>query len=111
MCIRDRLYDIYASKDRLSREYLEQLGMASDKVAAIKNGEAFDTLVSFTDKPAQVMTDTLYQANNIGMAWYIIATVGAVSGVGIYLYAKWVYRLQKQISQAESTTATATSQS
>ncbi|QBG34836.1 MFS transporter [Litorilituus sediminis] len=96
------LYDVYASKDLLARDYLQQLGMAADKVAAIKNGEAFDTLVAFTGKPAQVMTDTLYQANNIGMAWYIIATVGAISGVGIFLYAKWVYRLQKNISANEA---------
>jgi len=72
--------------------------MLAEKVSAIKNGEAFDVLVSYTGKSAQTMTDVLYQANNIGMAWYIIATVGAISGVGIFLYAKWVYRLQKHIS-------------
>jgi len=92
------LYDVYASKDLLSREYLIDLGMLVEKVSAIKNGEAFDVLVSYTGKSAQTMTDVLYQANNIGMAWYIIATVGAISGVGIFLYAKWVYRLQKHIS-------------
>jgi POT family proton-dependent oligopeptide transporter len=43
------------------------------------------------------MFDVLYQANDIAMAWYIIATVGAVSFVGILLYAKWVYRLQNQM--------------
>jgi len=105
------LYDIYASKDRLSKEYLEQLGMATDKIAAIKNGEGFDTLVAFTGKPAQVLTDTLYQANNIGMAWYIIATVGAASGVGIYLYAKWVYRLQKEVTASQENAQETTIQS
>ena len=65
---------------------------------AIKNGEAFDTLVSFTGQSPQAVTDILYQANNVGMAWYIIATVGAISGVGIYLYAKWVYRLQRNMA-------------
>ncbi len=91
------LYDQYASKDLLARDYLQQLGMVKEQVLAIKNGEAFDTLVAHTGQSAQAMTDVLYQANDIGMAWYIIATVGAVSGVGIFLYAKWVYRLQNQI--------------
>ncbi len=91
------LYDVYASKDLLAKEYLQQLGMAADKVSKIKNGEAFDILVDFTGQSAQTMTDTLYQANNIAMTWYIIATVGAISGVGIYLYGKWVYRLQAQV--------------
>ena len=92
------LYDVYASKDNLAREYLHQLGMQSEKIAQIENGEAFDQLVSFAGSNHQAMTDILFQANNIGMAWYIIATVGAISGVGIYLYAKWVYQLQKKLS-------------
>ncbi len=96
------LYDLYASKDLLSRDYLLQLGMAPEKVSHIKNGEAFDALVAHSGNSAQAMTDVLYQANNIGMAWYIIATVGAISGVGIYLYAKWVYRLQKSISSTDA---------
>ncbi|MFT4926934.1 MAG: POT family proton-dependent oligopeptide transporter [Phenylobacterium sp.] len=105
------LYDIYASKDRLSKVYLEQLGMPQEQVLAIKNGEGFDTLVRFTGQSPQAMTDVLYQANNVGMAWYVIATVGAISGVGIYLYAKWVYRLQRSVaghatSGTDSQTAT-----
>lgn len=95
------LYDLYASKDLLAKQHLLDLGMSSELVSQIKNGEAFDVLIKYTGKSSQVMTDTLYQANNIGMAWYIIATVGAISGVGIYLYAKWVYRLQKSINGQE----------
>lgn len=99
------LYDKYASKDLLSRDYLTQLGMNPQDVADIKNGEAFDTLVAHTGQSAQAITDMLYQANNIGMAWYIITTVGAISGVGIYLYAKWVYRLQNQLSSTDNKTS------
>lgn len=91
------LYEIYASKDQLSRVYLSDQGMSQSMVDAIKNGEAFDVLVKYTGKSAQQMTDILYQTNNIGMAWYIIATVGAVSAVGIVMYAKWVFRLQRHI--------------
>lgn len=90
------LYDIYASKERLSLEYLHTLGMKLTDIEVIKQGEAFDRLVEFSGKPAQEITDILYQANNIGMAWYIIATVGAISAVGIYIYTKWLYRLQAQ---------------
>ena len=89
------LYDIYASKDNLAHEYLLEQGMAASKVAEMKNGEAFETLVRFTDQFEQVISQILYQINNIGMAWYIIATVGAISGVGIFIYAKWVFRMQK----------------
>lgn len=96
------LYDQYASKDLLAREYLAELGMSRTIIDNIKNGEAFDTLVSYTGKSAEAMTTTLYQANDIGMAWYIIATVGAISGVGIYLYAKWLYRLQSQIKVSDT---------
>ena len=99
------LYDIYASKDNLAREYLLEQGMAASKVAEIKNGEAFDTLVSFTGKSEQVMTQVLYQVNNIGMAWYIIATVGAISGVGIFIYAKWVFRMQKGLDNGQIATS------
>ncbi|WP_229359921.1 MFS transporter [Ferrimonas aestuarii] len=89
------LYDMFASKDRFSREYLSQLGMDGDAVAAIPQGEAFDRLMAFTGDSASALTQTLYNANNIGMAWYIIATVGAISAVGIYIYAKMVFRIQK----------------
>lgn len=91
------LYDQYANKDILAREYLQNLGMSSELTDKIKNGEAFDTLVKYTGHSAEAMTETLYNTNNIGMAWYIIATAGAISAVGIYLYAKWIYRLQRTI--------------
>ncbi|BDY06272.1 MFS transporter [Ferrimonas sp. YFM] len=89
------LYDMFASKERISRDYLAELGMAKDTVAGIPQGEAFDRLVAFANSTPELMTQTLYQANNIGMAWYIIATVGAISAVGIYIYAKMVFRIQK----------------
>ena len=64
-------------------------------VSAIPQGEAFTTLVSFTGESAEQLTQFLYHSHNIGMAWYIIAAIGTISAVGIYLYGKWLLTLQK----------------
>ncbi|BDM63417.1 MFS transporter [Shewanella sp. NFH-SH190041] len=99
-----KLYEIYASKEKFSRQMLEQEGMSATEVAAIPQGEAFTTLVSYTGQTAQQLTQTLYQAHDIGMAWYIIAAIGTLSAVGIYLYGRWLLTLQRA---APASTATA----
>ena len=32
--------------------------------------------------------------NDIGGAWYIMATVGIVSAAGMYVYGRWTYQLK-----------------
>jgi len=90
-----KLYEMYASKEIFSLEALAERGMSATEISAIAQGEAFTTLVKFTGEPAQQLTTMLYNTHNIGMAWYIIAAVGTISAVGIYLYGKWLYKLQQ----------------
>lgn len=90
-----KLYEIYASKELFSRDLLLERGMNSAEVSAIPQGEAFTTLVSYTGENAHDLTQLLYHSHNIGMAWYIIAAIGTISAVGIYIYGKWLLTLQK----------------
>ncbi|WP_298771957.1 MFS transporter [uncultured Shewanella sp.] len=91
-----KLYEHFASKERFSRELLAERGMSDNAITAIPQGEAFDTLVAYTGEPAKQLTQLLYNTHDIGMAWYIIGAIGAISAVGIFLYGQWLYRLQKQ---------------
>ena len=90
-----KLYQHYASKEMFSLQMLQQQGMSPSEIAAIPQGEAFTTLVSYTGESAEQLTQTLYHAHNIGMAWYIIAAIGTVSAVGIFIYGKWLWKLQQ----------------
>jgi len=86
------LYDKYGSKDRLSRAALEQQGMASEEVALVPIGEAFDKLVQVTGQTAEQATAALYAANDIGTFWFLFAIIGVLASVGMYAYGKWTYR-------------------
>lgn len=90
-----KLYEMYASKEIFSRELLLDRGMSASDIAAIPQGEAFTTLVSYTGESAQSLTTLLYNSHNIGMAWYIIAAIGTISAVGIFIYGKWLLTLQR----------------
>jgi hypothetical protein len=69
--------------------------MSQKDVAAIPQGEAFHKLVEFTGQSGRELTEILYQSHNIGMAWYIIGAIGTISAVGIYIYGKWLLRMQQ----------------
>ena len=90
-----KLYEMYASKEIFSLELLQERGMSAHDISAIPQGEAFTTLVSYTGESAQTLTTLLYNTHNIGMAWYIIAAIGSISAVGIFLYGKWLFKLQR----------------
>ncbi|MBE8167262.1 MAG: peptide MFS transporter [Shewanella sp.] len=90
-----KLYEWYASKEIFSRDLLVERGMSHTDVTAIPQGEAFTTLVSYTGESAQSLTQYLYATHNVGMAWYIIAAIGSISAVGIYIYGKWLFNLQR----------------
>ena len=91
-----KLYQIYASKEIISRNELVSRGMSQVDVDSIPQGEAFMRLVDFTGIEAQPLTHMLYEANNIGMAWYIIGAIGIISAVGIFIYGKWLLTMQRQ---------------
>ena len=94
------LYNEFASKENFAREFLATHGMSPDQIAAVPQGEAFTRLVEFTGENAQVLTSQLYAMNNVGMAWYVIGVIGAVSAVGILLYGKWLFRMELNGSQS-----------
>lgn len=84
------LYDIFASKERFSRDLLLQRGMPQAAVSQIKEGEAFTTLVNFTHQTPKELTDLLYSTHHVGMVWYIMGVIGIVSAIGIWLYGRWI---------------------
>ncbi len=88
------LYEHFASKDRFARELLLERGMPALDVDKIPQGEAFDQLLRFTGESANQLTTLLYNTHNVGVVWYIMATVGALSALGIYGYSRY---MQKQI--------------
>ena len=87
------LYDIFAAKDSLSRNYLIENGYTQTVVDAVPNGEAFDYLVKVTSSTDSEMTQILYEANNVGYVWDIMAVVAFVTAIGLYFYGKWVIRI------------------
>ena len=90
------LYDHFASKERFSREMLEQKGLlVGDALKALKEGEAFDKLVELSHLDKWDLTHQLYATHNVGMVWYIMAVVGLLTAVGIYLYGQWIGRVMK----------------
>lgn len=90
-----KLYDIYASKERFSKNLLGEMGWTDEQIKAIPGGEAFTKLVEATGTSAVDLTNQLYAAHNVGMVWYIMGIIGIVSAVGIYWYGKWVLTLRK----------------
>ena len=88
------LYDVYASKDLLSKAMLRAEGMEASVVDAIPNGEGFQKLVEFTGQTPEALTQALYAANNVGMVWDIMGIVGLISAAGIYAYGKWILTLR-----------------
>lgn len=89
------LYDHYASKDRLARELMGERGMAQAMIDKVPQGEAFQKLVVFTGENADVLTQTLYDANNIGLVWNVMGVVGILTAAGIWAYGQWILTLKK----------------
>lgn len=90
-----KLYEWYASKEIFSRQLLIERGMTQTEVEAIPQGEAFTRAVQYTGENAQALTQHLYEIHNIGAAWYIIAVIGSISAVGIFIYGKWLMNMQR----------------
>jgi proton-dependent oligopeptide transporter, POT family len=84
------LYDRLASKERFARELLLERGMSAEQVTRIAPGEAFAHLVKFTHEPPAHLTQLLYDSHPVGHVWWLMAAFGALSVVGISLYAKFV---------------------
>ena len=90
------LYDHFASKERFAREMLADKGLlVGDALEALKEGEAFPKLVELTHLDKWELTHQMYAMHSVGMVWYIMATVGVATAVGIYLYGRWIGSMTK----------------
>jgi len=88
-----RLYDLFAAKDSLSRDYLMENGHTQVSVDAIPIGEAFDYLVKVTAGTEEQMARMLYEANQVGYIWDIMAVVAFLTAIGLYFYGKWIMKI------------------
>jgi len=88
------LYAEFGAKDTIARQTLLDGGMLQADIDAVPIGEAFQKLVEVTGLSADALTAQLYAANNVGVAWYIMGSVGIVSAAGMYVYGRWTYKLK-----------------
>jgi len=88
------LYGEFGSKDTLSRQSLLDRGLSPVEIDEVPIGEAFQKLVELTGQTGEVLTNQLYAANNVGVAWYIMGSVGLVAAAGLYVYGRWTYQLK-----------------
>jgi len=88
-----RLYGTFAAKETLAREWLAGNGMAPEQISAIPAGEAFTRMVEFTGRSPEVLTQTLYEANNIGVVWYLMAVIAVGAAIGLFFYGRWILTL------------------
>jgi MFS family permease len=89
------MYGEYASKETFSRELLLERGMSVTDIAAIKNGEAFKTLLSYSGESAETMTALLHSTHNVAFMWYVMGGIGMAAVVGMYIYGQWLRRLEE----------------
>lgn len=92
-----RMYGAWADKDQISRSYLEDSGWTTEQVGAVPIGEAFQTAVDVSGTTALELQQIMYQANDIGLVWYVMGFVGVLSAFGMALYANWLKRLHSAV--------------
>ena len=97
-----QLYHNFSSKDQLSRQMIAEKIDPSFDVSekGIPIGEAFDKLVELSGQTPAVMQQALYDANNIGMVWYIFAMIALFSAMMIYVYGVWFKKYQEKRAEA-----------
>jgi MFS family permease len=82
------LYDHFASKERLSRLMLLDVGWSKDRVSGIPEGEAFRRLVEHLGQPEGSVTSALLASHDVGRLWWIMGGIGLLSAAGIHWYAR-----------------------
>jgi MFS family permease len=82
------MYDHFASKERLSRVMLTDVGWSRERIAEIPEGEAFRRLVEHLGQPPEVVTRTILSVHDVGRIWWVMGAVGVLSAVGIHWYAR-----------------------
>lgn len=90
------MYGQYAAKETLARQWLHGQGLSDLQLTDIPQGDAFSYLLDFSGQSAAQMTAVLYQANNVGIVWYVAAVVAVFTGFGLIAYGVWVKKLLGQ---------------
>lgn len=87
-----QLYHMFSSKDVFAREMLVARGLAPAEVteSALPVGEAFAKLVEVTGENPEALTRLLYETHNVGMTWYVFATIGIFAAGLIWGYGRWL---------------------
>ena len=89
------LYGRFAAKETLSRNWLAENGAGASEIAAIPQGEAFQFLLQFSGGTEAAMTTVLYEANNVGYVWYLMALIAIGSVIGLFFYGRWIAALTR----------------
>lgn len=87
------LYDQFAAKDTLARRYLLEHGHDPATVNSVPIGEAFQYLNKVSSVTEAELSQILYETNQVGYVWDIMAIVAFITAIGLYFYGKWVIRL------------------
>ncbi|MCC6748420.1 MAG: MFS transporter [Deltaproteobacteria bacterium] len=84
--------------DGAARALLARQGMSAGELSELKVGGAFRALAERMDKEHKwQLTRALHRTHpRIGMVWYIMAAVGLVTALGIYLYGRWIAGLREK---------------
>jgi len=93
------LYDKYAAKETLAKTMLQNdYSFGEQALENIPQGEYFTHLVTASGQSAQQMTQLLYQANNIGLVWFVMGMVGVLSTIGLVLYGRWIISARSSLT-------------
>ena len=68
-------------------------GMPPALIEQVPQGDAFMRLVDYTGLPEAQLSEVLYQANNVGMVWYLCAAVAVLTAIGLVVYGIWMKKL------------------
>lgn len=93
------LYGKLASKEAFARQMLSEKGLSPDQLLEVKTGEAFDKLVSVLGQSPDEVTQMLWQLHHPERFWYVMATVGVLTTIGLIWYGSWVYGYLKRNPQ------------
>jgi hypothetical protein len=88
-----KLYGMFAAKETLARNWLLDNGVTAAELDAVPTGEAFQYMVTTTGRAPEALTEMLYQANNIGAVWYLMAIIAVGAAIGLFFYGRWILAL------------------
>ena len=88
-----KLYGVFAAKETLARNWLLDNGVSAAELDAVPTGEAFRFMVTTTGRTPEALTEMLYQANNVGAVWYLMAIIAVGAAIGLFFYGRWILAL------------------